>query len=62
MATYQMSKNQAKRLIKQGAVDVNGKTVLDPNFKIKPGDKIKVGKKGFYTVVENKNDRSRDKR
>lgn len=44
------SKSVAKRLIKDGAVDVNGKTVSDPSYKPKKGDKIKVGKKTFVEV------------
>lgn len=41
----------AKRLIKQGAVDINGKTVSDPSFKAKKGDQIKVGKRFFGKVT-----------
>ncbi len=42
--------SDAKRLIRQGGVDVNGKTVNDPNLKVKSGDEIKVGKKTFLKV------------
>jgi len=42
--------SQAKRLIKQGAVDVNGAAVYDPNYEIKGGEKIKIGKKTFVKV------------
>ncbi len=41
------SVSEAKRLIKQGAVDVNNKNINDTNYQIKSGDKIKVGKKIF---------------
>ena len=42
--------SQAKRLIKQGAVDVSGAAVYDPNYEIKGGEKIKIGKKTFVKV------------
>lgn len=45
------SRSEAKRLIKNGAVDVNEKTIFDPDFKLKKNDKIKIGKKIFITVV-----------
>ena len=44
------SASKAKRLIEQGAVDVNGITVNKPNREIKGGEKIKVGKKIFVKV------------
>ena len=44
------SVSQAKRLIKQGAVDINGATVSDPTHQIKGGEKIKIGKKTFVKV------------
>jgi hypothetical protein len=43
--------SEAKRFIKQGAVEVNGVKIFDPNYKNKVGDKIKVGKRWFLTVV-----------
>ena len=42
-----MSMSVAKRLIKQGAVDVNYKKCYDPRYIVKKGDKIKVGKRLF---------------
>lgn len=39
--------SDAKRLIKQNAVDVNGKKVSDGSVKISPGDEIKVGPRIF---------------
>ena len=42
--------SSAKELIKQNAVDVNGKAITDPNFKLKIGDKIKVGERTFLKV------------
>lgn len=44
--------SQAKRLIKQGSVDIDGKTVKDINYKIKGNEKIKVGKKVFVKVIK----------
>ncbi len=44
------SKSQAKRLIEQGAVDVNEKTIYNPAYKIKGGENIKIGKRVFIQV------------
>lgn len=44
------SLSDAKRLVSQGAIEVNGETVKDPSFEIKTGDKIKIGKKTFGTI------------
>lgn len=41
------SLSEAKRLIKQKAVDVNDKVVEDVNYIVKTGDKIKVGSRTF---------------
>lgn len=46
------SLSAAKRLITQKAVDVDGQVIIDPNFEIKGGEKIKVGKKIFVKVKE----------
>lgn len=53
-----MSISAAKRLIKQGAVEVNGQIVLDWHYKLRVGDKIKIGKKVFLTVVDKKHGNS----
>lgn len=45
-----ISTSEAKRLIKQNAVDVNEQTITDPAFELKKGDKIKVGKRGFFEI------------
>ena len=45
------SSSQAKRLIDQKAVDLNGKTITTFDYPVKKGDKIKVGKKVFVTVT-----------
>lgn len=39
--------SEAKRLIKQRAVDVNGKVMVDSNYRVEPGDDIKVGSRTF---------------
>lgn len=44
------SKSEAKRIIKQGGVDVNGKKIEDGNLKLETGDKINVGKRRFLKV------------
>ena len=45
--------SQAKRLISEGAVDVNGKTITNPTQKVSVGDRIKIGKKVFVKVAKN---------
>jgi tyrosyl-tRNA synthetase len=44
------SMSEAKRLINQGGVDLNGKTAKEPKHKLSNNDKLKVGKKTFVTV------------
>lgn len=44
------SMSDAKRYISRGSVDVNGETITDPTYKLKSGDKIKVGEKVFLEV------------
>ena len=41
----------AARLINQGAVEINGKKVTDPNYIVPSGSIIKVGKRRFVRVV-----------
>lgn len=48
--TTRQSMSSAKELIKQNAVDVNGKVITDANYKLKPGDEIKVGGRTFLKV------------
>lgn len=45
------SSSDAKRLIQQGGLTINGDAVSDLNYKIKKGDKIKIGKKIFGILV-----------
>lgn len=51
VADFVGSKSEAKRLISQGGVDVDEKRVDDPNMKLHGGEKVRVGKKDFVTVV-----------
>ena len=44
------SKTEAKRLIAQGAVDVNDKNIDNPLSKVKIGDKIRIGKRIFVKI------------
>lgn len=44
------SVSEAKRQIKQGAVDVNGESVTDHLYVPKPSDRIKVGKRIFIKI------------
>lgn len=44
------SRSEAKRLIDQGSVDVEGKPQTDPKWKLSGGEKIKIGKKIFLRV------------
>ena len=46
--TLRISKTEAKRLIDQGAVKVNGETKKDWNYEVNSGDKINVGKGEFF--------------
>ncbi len=43
---------EAKKLIEAGSVDINGVTVKDRNVEVNTGDKIKVGKKRYFEVIE----------
>ncbi len=49
--TANASISEAKRLITQGGVDVNGKTISNPTYKPKAGDKIRIGATTFGTVI-----------
>ena len=52
--TSNASVSDAKRYIEQGSVDVNDKTIKDPIYKVKVGDKLRIGTSTFGTVVEEK--------
>lgn len=45
------SVSEAKRLVKQNAVEVNGKKIVDGNTIMKPGDEIKVGSRTFLKAI-----------
>ncbi len=45
------SRTDAKRLVIQKAVEVDGQTITDVNFKLKPGDVVKVGKRRYVRCV-----------
>ena len=55
VATVVGSKSEAKRLIHQKAVDINAKTVDDPNLEVRSGDELKIGKRKFVTIKINEN-------
>jgi tyrosyl-tRNA synthetase len=42
--------SEAKRLIRQGGIDVDGKRVNDPQFIVSSGQLIKIGKKVFLKI------------
>ncbi len=46
------SRSETKRQIAQGSVDVNGVTITDSSYDLKIGDRVKIGKKVFGTVVK----------
>jgi len=50
--TDRQSMSHAKELIRQGAVDVNGKRVGEPSLKIKIGDEIKLGDRTFLKATK----------
>ncbi len=50
VGNYLGSKSEAKRLIIQGAVDINGVTIKDTGQKIKGEEIIRIGKKTFLRV------------
>jgi tyrosyl-tRNA synthetase len=45
------SKSEAKRLLAQKAVDVDGRTIADPNYEVLGGEELKIGKRIFAKVV-----------
>lgn len=45
--TSKGSKSEAKRLIKERAVDINGETITDNIYLVRAGDEIKVGSRTF---------------
>jgi tyrosyl-tRNA synthetase len=53
--TPNKSMSDAKRLISQGGVQVNGEKITDPSYKFKVGEKVQIGKNIFGTITENAN-------
>jgi tyrosyl-tRNA synthetase len=47
-----VSSTEAKRLLSQKAVDVDGVTIVNPKFSLKGGEEIKIGKKIFVKTVK----------
>mgnify|MGYP001053845976 CR=1 FL=1 len=45
------SRNAARRLIDQGAVDIDGKKVTGDDWEVMPGSIVKVGKRKFCKIV-----------
>lgn len=52
--TGRASLSDSKRYINQGSVQVNGMTLTDTSYIPRVGDKIKIGKKVFGTIVDPK--------
>jgi len=50
-AATNISVSQIKRLVAEGGIEVNGKKISDHTMKTATGDKLKIGKKVFVTVV-----------
>lgn len=46
------SATEAKRLLAQGSVDVDGVTIKNPKYSLKGGEEIKIGKKIFVKTVK----------
>jgi len=46
------SKGEARRLMKQGAIDVDGQPISDFNIHLQPGMVIRVGKHRFLRIVD----------
>ncbi len=51
-ASIVASKSEAKRLVQQKAIEINGEKILDINFKVAPGKEciVKVGKRKFLRL------------
>lgn len=44
------SKSEAKRLLKEGAIDIDGEVITDSDTKVEKGNIIKIGKKRFFKI------------
>lgn len=52
LLTTGQSKSELKRLVKQNAIDIDGKTITSLDVRVKGGEVVKVGKKNFYKLVK----------
>ncbi len=50
--TSKKSTSEARRLISQGSIDINGNKTTDPGTKLKEGDKIRIGSIVFGTIIK----------
>jgi len=50
--TLKGSISEAKRFIKQGSIEVNGKKLTNPTHELKVGDRVKIGTTTFGTIVK----------
>ncbi len=48
---FVQSNSEARRLLEQNAIEVDGKTVKDPNEPRKPDEVIKIGKHRFFKII-----------
>ena len=46
------SKSEAKRLLLQKAIEVNGQTVENPTYELQGGEVVKIGKKKFIKIAK----------
>lgn len=51
VATQVVSRSEAKRLIEQGGVEVDGKTVKDQKYVVEKNSIVKIGKKRFIKIT-----------
>jgi tyrosyl-tRNA synthetase len=49
---FASSRNEARRLVRQGAVSINGNKIDNINFVVKEGGILKVGKRRFLKIVK----------
>jgi ribosomal protein S4 len=45
------SRSEAKRLLAQGAIEIDGKKIAHPQVAIADGSVIRVGKRHFFRLV-----------
>ena len=50
-SNFAPSNSEAKRLVKQGGVKVNGVKVSDINFELSSDDVVQIGKAKFFKAV-----------